>query len=162
MHRILAVLLLTASCATGPHVYSDEQPEGLPKSARAHCRSWAQELAKKAGGDGLNERVATCLDALLRVDCADEMARAASELEAQGKVDAAFFFRFPGAWEPADVHQQAWEVAQEVCLKGGTAMFIASQLLHGIRAQHGGRIPWSSFGSPRPGTGMCREGCPAK
>lgn len=158
MRRFAVLLLTLTACASGPHVYADEQPEGLPKSARAHCRSWAGEVAKEAGGQGLNDKVAACLDALLRVDCADEMARVASKLEAEGKADAAFFFRFPGAWEPADVHQQAMEVANGACLTGGTAMFIASQLLHGIRSQHGGRIPWASFGAPSSG-GLCRTGC---
>lgn len=152
---VLAALSLSA-CASGPHVYADEQPEGLPKSARAHCRSWAGELAKEA--PGLDERTALCLDALLRVDCADTMAKHATDLEEAGKGHDAFFYRFPGAWEPADVHQQAMELANAVCLPHGLAMMRALHALEGIRNARGGRIPWASFGAPSSG-GQCRTGC---
>lgn len=160
MHRLgYAVLLLTlTACASGPHVYADEGgPAGIPKSARAHCRSWADELKAKSGS--MSEKAAICLDALLRADCADELAKHATDLEEAGKGQDAFFFRFPGAWEPADVHQEAMEMANAACLPSGLAMMQALAALEGIRNAYGGRIPWASFGAPKPGGGMCRTGC---
>lgn len=163
MHRLLSVLLLTTACASGPHVYADDgAPEGIPKSARAHCRSWAGELAQEAGAEGISEAIRICLDGLLRADCAEEMARTAQRLEDDGKGDATYFFRFPGVWEPADVHQQALEVAQAACSSSGLAMMKAMLLFDGIRNARGGRIPWASFGAPGPRGSMCREGCPTK
>lgn len=157
MRHTFAVLLLTiTACASGPHVYADEQPEGLPKSARAHCRSWAGELAKEGGA--MDERTALCLDALLRMDCADDMAKHATDLEEADRGQDAFFYRFPGAWEPADVHQQAMEVANAACAPHGLAMMRALKALDDLRHKHGGRIPWASFGASSAG-GLCRTGC---
>lgn len=163
MRRILAAILsLSTACATGPHVYADDgPPAGVPKSARAHCRTWAAELAREAGADGAQDAIRTCLDGLLRADCAEELARDAEQLERRGNVQAAFWFRFPGAWEPDEVPEQADELKQVACTNAKT-MAAALALFHGIRHGRGGRIPWSSFGAPGPGAGMCREGCPAK
>lgn len=156
---VLAILTLSA-CASGPHVYADDgAPESIPKSARAHCRSWAGDLAKDVLREDTDIRTVACLDALLRADCADELARTATDLEEQGKSDAAFFFRFPGAWEPADVHQEVMQIANAACLPSGIAMMKALAMLEAIRNARGGRIPWASFGGPNPSGSMCRDGC---
>lgn len=155
----VAVAHLTA-CASGPHVYADDgSPEGIPKSARAHCRSYAAEMV---GGEDqrLHESILQCLDGILRRDCAEEMAREAERLNRKGQDEAPFWFRFPGAWEPDEVAEQAEELKEAAC-EGAKAAAVAAALhLAGkIRSRYGGRIPWSSFGAPRPGTGMCLEGC---
>lgn len=164
MRRTIAGLTITlTACASGPHVYADEQgPAGIPKSVRAHCRSWAEDLAKEAGSEGAADDVRRCLDSLLRADCAEELARVAEQLERQGKGESVFFFRFPGAWEPDEVHEQVMEINNAACLKSGRSMMLALHLFHGLRNSKGGRIPWATYGAPTPSTGMCREGCPAK
>lgn len=164
MHRLgfAALLLILTACASGPHVYADEAPKGIPKAARAHCRSYAEQLAHEAGAEGLHSQIRRCLDGMLREDCSEEMMRVAEQMEKQRQGESAFFFRFPGAWDRDVLEDEAEALKESACANIPAAAYTAAlRLFHGIRHGKGGRIPWASYGAPSSG-GMCRDGCPAK
>lgn len=157
--RLAVLALFLAACATTPHVPADERPKGIPKSARAHCRTEAVNIARDNGGEGLRDDVRQCLDLKLRLDCAWEMLRRAEDLERRGKGDANFFAKFPGVWDRDTLEDEleAMEEAETAC-DNAKAAAAALALFHGIRAASGGRIPWGERGWGSPG--MCRGACP--
>lgn len=157
--RLAVLAVVLTACASGPHVYADESPRGIPKAARAHCRSYAERLASEAGAEGLAEQIRQCLDGMLREDCAEEMMRTTEGLQKKGKEKDAYFFRFPGAWDRDVLEDEAEALKESVCTNIPAAAYTAAlRFFHGIRHGKGGRIPWASFGAPSAG-GMCRTGC---